>query len=54
MFVENARVTFVSSMYGKAEDLPVAREAAALFQKALEERGVYYEIRVSKAGFPHP
>ena len=48
MWVDNDQIIFLSSIYGYAKDLDAAQRAAALFEQALDKRGISYKLSSGK------
>jgi len=52
MWVDNDQIIFLSSIYGYAKDLDAAQRAAALFEQALDKRGISHKLSSRKAIIP--
>jgi hypothetical protein len=52
MWVDNKQISFLSSVYGYARDLDAAQKVAALFEQALDKRGISYKVSSWKAIIP--
>jgi len=52
LWVDNKQIIFLSSIYGYAKDLDAAQRAAALFEQALDKRGISYKVSSWKAIIP--
>ena len=48
MWVDDRQIRFESSIDGYAKDLDAAQKVAALFEQALEKRGISYKLRSGK------
>ena len=52
LWVDNKQISFLSSIYGYAKDLDAAQKVAALFEQALDKRGISYKVSSWKAIIP--
>jgi len=52
MWVDNKQIHFESGIDGYARDLDAAQRAAALFEQALDKRGISYKLSSGKAIIP--
>jgi hypothetical protein len=48
MWIDDKRIRFENAIHGTPEDFIAAQDAAALFKRALEKRGIRYEERIWK------
>ena len=46
------QIRFESGVHGSEKDVRIARQAATLFEEALDKRGVHYEVRTGKMIIP--
>jgi hypothetical protein len=52
MSIEGNQVSFVSEVYGSAEDFIDAQKAAALYEQELDRRGIHYKVSTRKGLSP--
>jgi hypothetical protein len=52
MLIDEKQISFVANVYGTKEDFATATNAASLFQRELDKRGIQYKVFYGKRMYP--